>query len=142
MKHKEQWIWLPKDKYAENQSTVFSGFHDKESANYTVAEFLKEYSFSQKVVCAKLRFSGDTAFQLYCNNAIVATGPVCVGGDFIGNEKRRENFYSSEKTVYPESDNLCFLARVKMMPEQICEYSEGHGGFMLSAILTFGCSRM
>ena len=137
MKHKEQWIWLPKDKYAENQSTVFSGFHDKESANYTVAEFLKEYSFSQKVVCAKLRFSGDTAFQLYCNNAIVATGPVCVGGDFIGNEKRRENFYSCEKTVYPESDNLCFFARVKMMPEQICEYSEGHGGFMLSAILTF-----
>ncbi len=137
MKHIEQWIWLPKDKYTNAQNTVYSGFEDKTKGNYTVAEFKKEYVFSEKVVSAELRFSGDTAFQLYCNDSVVATGPACVGGDFIGNETGRENFYAFETTIKPDSEVLNFFARVKMMPVQICEYSKGRGGFMLSAILTF-----
>lgn len=137
MNHIEQWIWLPKDIYKNEQTTVYSGFNKDKADNYTVAEFKRTYTFSQKVVRASLRFSGDTAFQLFCNDSIVATGPACVGGDFLGNETVRDNFYSFETTICPENTELDFFARVQMFPYHICEYSKGHGGFMLSALLTF-----
>ena len=137
LQHTEKWIWLPKEKYKNNQTTVYSGFERKNASNYTVAEFIKEYTFPQKIVNANLRFSGDTAFQLFCNNTFVATGPACVGGDFIGNENPRKNFYAFETDFVPDLNELKFFARVKMTPVQICEYSSGHGGFMLSGILTF-----
>ena len=137
MNHTEQWIWLPKDIYKNEQTTVYSGFNKDKADNYTVAEFKRTYTFSQKVVRASLRFSGDTAFQLFCNDRIVATGPACVGGDFLGNETVRDNFYSFETTICPENTELDFFARVQMFPYHICEYSKGHGGFMLSALLTF-----
>lgn len=137
MHHTEQWIWLPKNKYPNNQKTIFNGFNYDVDNSYTVAEFDKKYSFSQKIISAALRFSGDTAFQLYCNQDIIATGPPCVGGDFIGNETARDNFYAFETVIEPSCTELHFFARVRMSPVQICEYSKGHGGFMLSAILTF-----
>jgi len=136
MNHTEQWIWLPKDIYKNEQTTVYSGFNKDKADNYTVAEFKRTYTFSQRVVRAELRFSGDTAFQLFCNDSIVATGPACVGGDFLGNETVRDNFYSFETTICPETTELDFFARVQMFPYHICEYSKGHGGFMLSALLT------
>lgn len=137
MQHIEQWIWLPKDLYQEDQYTIISGFYRNQADHYTVAEFERNYTFEKKVIEAKLRFSGDTAFVLYCNDAVIATGPACVGGDFIGNETVREPFYAFEKTIQPNADRLHFFASVKIPPIQICEYSKGHGGFMLSAILTF-----
>lgn len=137
MQHTENWIWLPKDKYTNAQNTVCSGFQKRKAKNYTVAEFQKTYKFPKKVVQADLIFSADSVFQLFCNDCIVATGPACVGGDFIGNEKPRDNFYSFEHTIYPDAVELNFFARVQMLPYHICEYSKGHGGFMLSALLTF-----
>ena len=137
MNHREQWIWLPQSRYPDHQHTVYSANIDTSQGHYTVAEFRRDYAFDQKVRSAKLRFSGDTVFQLYCNDAFLATGPACVGGDFIGNETPRSNFYSAELEIHPDAARLSFFARVRMMPVQICDYSEGHGGFMLSAILTF-----
>ncbi len=135
MQHNEQWIWLPEKIYKNEQTTVYSGFNKSKADNYTVAEFKRTYAFSQKVVRAELRFSGDTGFQLFCNEGILATGPACVGGDFLGNDTVRDNFYSFETTIYPDTTELDFFARVQMFPYHICEYSKGHGGFMLSAIL-------
>lgn len=137
MKHTEQWIWLPEKSYKNEQTTVYSGFYKNEAHNYTVAEFQKNYAFSKKIVRATLRFSADTVFQLFCNDRIVATGPACVGGDFLGNETPRENFYSYETTVHLNTTQMNFFARVQMFPYHICEYSKGHGGFMLSAQLVF-----
>lgn len=137
MRHTEQWIWLPKAQYPNHQTTVYSGLLEKTNGNYTVAEFLKEYRFEKTVLSARLRFSGDTNVQLYCNGAFTATAPPSVGGDFIHNEEPRENFYAFETEITPNSRTLCFFARVQMMPVQIFEYSRGRGGFMLSAILTF-----
>lgn len=137
MQHIENWIWLPKDKYPNDQNTVFSGFNSQKAENYTVAELEREYVFESKIIRAELRFSGDTAFQLFCNDSFIATGPACVGGDFIGNDRVRDNFYSFEKCIEPCSNRLKFYALVKLLPVQICEYSKGQGGFMLSAILTF-----
>ena len=115
MNHIEQWIWLPKDIYKNEQTTVYSGFNKDKADNYTVAEFKRTYTFSQKVVRASLRFSGDTAFQLFCNDRIVATGPACVGGDFLGNETVRDNFYSFG--IFANMiRNLIFLRGCKCFP--------------------------
>ncbi len=137
MQHTENWIWLPETKYPHNQTTVYSGFLKKTATNYTVAEFAKSYTFSTKVTSAAIRFSGDTLFQFFCNDNIIATGPACVGGDFINNDTPRNSFYSFETTIYPNKSTLDFFARVQMMPYHMCDYSQGHGGFMMSAILTF-----
>lgn len=137
MKHIEQWIWLPRERYPDAQTSILTGFDCREDSNYIVAEFMKGYTFPAKVVRADIRFSADTAVQLYCNGKIVATGPAAVGGDFIGNNRPRENYYAFETTVFPDAGELNFFARVKLLPVQIFEYSSGHGGFMLSAVLTF-----
>lgn len=137
MIHKEQWIWLPESTYPNPNRNILSGFDNKQGIEYIVAEFKKEYVFSKKIISANLRLSGDCTFRLYCNEEFIATGPACVGGDFIGNETIRKNHYSYEKIVAVNSNHLDFFALVKQLPEQICEYSKGHGGFMLSAILTF-----
>ena len=116
MKHSEKWIWLPKSSYPDSQTTVYSGFEEASGNEYCVAEFKRSYIFDKNIVCAKLRFSGDTLFQLFCNGSIVATGPAAVGGDFIGNEEPRDNYYSFEKNIRPESKALDFFARVQMAP--------------------------
>lgn len=137
MKHIEQWIWLPEKIYKNAQTTYYSPLSAKDNNNYTVAEFKRDYIFPQKITSASLRFSGDTSFQLFCNNSIVATGPACVGGDFIGNETARNNYYAFETVIKPNSNELNLFSRVQMAPLHICEYSKGHGGFMLSGIITF-----
>lgn len=135
LNHNEKWVWLPEKRYPDSQTTVYSALLEDQKANYVVAEFIRSYAFDQKVMKASLRFSADTAVQLYVNEKIIATGPASVGGDFIGNETVRDNFYASEAEIFPETTDLSFFARVRMSPVQICEYSKGHGGFMLSAIL-------
>lgn len=137
MNHTEQWIWLPSEAYPHNRTTIYSGFLNHSEGNFTVAQFQRTYAFSKVVTRAELRFSGDTLFRLWCNGDLIATGPACVGGDFRGNETVRNNYYAFETVLVPSSDTLSFFAEVRMMPTQICDYSRGHGGFMLSAILTF-----
>ena len=142
MRALEKWIWLNKTQYPNSQTTVFHDIagpaeYKEKYGNYTVAEFVKSYKFDKKVKSAKLRFSGDTEFDLTLNNKLIATGPVNVGGDFLFNDICRSQHYATEMMVYPESNTLDFYARVKMLPVLINEYSKGHGGFMLTAHLTF-----
>ncbi len=133
----EKWIWLPEKEYPESQKTRYNGFDGIRAGNFTVAEFTKEYRFGKKVVSLNMIFSGDTEFQLFCNDKFVATGPAFAGGDFLGNDRERNEFYKMQKEIKPDSKEICFFARVKMMPTRICEYSKGHGGFMLGAEVTF-----
>lgn len=137
----EKWIWLPADKYPEHQTTKYSGFLSGDES-YCVAEFARKYEFGKKIKRVALRFSGDTEFQLYCNGKILATGPATVEGDFIGNDRPRSNFYAMETELSPDAEELDFFARVKLMPVKICEYSKGHGGFMLTAQITFADGTM
>lgn len=133
----EKWIWLPEDKYPDRQTCCYNDLSENKSGKYTVAEFKKEYKFNKKIIKARLRFSGDTAFQLYVNGAIHATGPASPGGDFLNNEKPRSNYYAFETEIELNTDTLDFFARVRMKPERGFEFSKGHGGFMLTAMLTF-----
>jgi len=133
----ERWIWLPEKEYPDSQITKLSGFDAGTEGNYTVAEFSRNYYFDKNVISLDLIFSGDTEFQLFCNDEFVATGPASVGGDFIGNERPRPDFYKMKKEIKLNTQRVSFFARVKMMPVRICEYSKGHGGFMLSALVSF-----
>ena len=138
----EKWIWLPQAQYPLFQNCPISGFSSGRESSYCVAEFQKTWSFDQTVTEAELRFSGDTEFQLFCNDELVATGPASVGGDFFGNEEPRDNFYAYKKDLAPNCSTLSFLARVKMTPVRICDYSRGHGGFMLQARIRFADGTM
>lgn len=133
---RENWIWLPQDKYPEKQSTALSAMGDITGAGYAVAEFRREYSFGKRIEKATLRVSADTSFQLFVGGNTPITGPASVGGDFIGNGTPRENRYSSVVELDVGSDALEIFARVQMRPVQICEYSMGRGGFMLCGVLT------
>ncbi len=133
----EKWIWLSSDIYPDFQNTNFSAMSEKTDCNYCVAEFQKEYVFSKKVKDIFIRFSGDTAFDLYLNGKIIATGPVPVGGDFLGNDFPRGQHYASELTLQHDTDRIDLYARVRMGPVGIYEYSQGHGGFMLAGLITF-----
>ncbi len=130
------WIWLDPSVYPDHQTTKYNGFQPG-IVNYTVAEFSKTYQFDQPVVSAQLRFSGDTEFRLTCNDQLVATGPFTIGGDFMANDEVRPAHYATVVDIHPDSRELTFYARVKLMPCGINEYSKGHGGFMLSGVLTF-----
>ncbi len=132
-----KWIWLDSNLYPNNQITRYSLFHENGPENYTVAEFAKTYEFKKKIKKAALIISGDTRFQLYLNGEIVTSGPAMVGGDWLGNSTKRSTFYATQISVTPDCNKLNFLARVLMMPIQMCDYSMGHGGFMLHGKITF-----
>ncbi len=133
----EKWIWLPEDKYPDRQCCCYSDLDDNKSGLFTVVEFKKEYAYGKKIASAKLRFSADTAFQLYINGEFYATGPASVGGDFLSNEKPRNYYYAYETEFDTDSDTLEFFARVRMKPDRGFEFSKGHGGFMLAAEIRF-----
>ena len=137
MKLPEKWIWLSKDKYPGKQNTINTVFQNRENCVYAVAEFTKKYTFEKKIEKINLRFSADTYFELYLNGKIVATGPVPVGTDFIGNENVRGQHYASEASFAVNGNEAVFFARVKMGPVGDYEYSQGHGGFMLSGCVVF-----
>ena len=44
----ERWIWLPFDKYPNNQTTGLSCGGDPVKYNYTVAEFAKTYTYEKR----------------------------------------------------------------------------------------------
>ena len=133
----EKWIWLSEREYPDRQFCCYSDLTEEKSGLFTVAEFKKEYNFGKKIAKASLRFSADTALQLFINGEIRATGAVSPGGDFLSNDRARSNFYSSELTLEPDCDELSFFARVRMKPDRGFEFSVGRGGFMLSGELTF-----
>lgn len=133
----DKWIWVDKKIYPDNQVTKYSYFHENGPDNFAVAEFKREYVFDKKVVSADLYFSGDTRFQLYLNGEILTTGPVMVGGDWLGNNEKRSDFYATHMVIEPMCSELNFFARVLMMPIQMCDYSMGHGGFMLRGEVLF-----
>ena len=137
MNRKDTWIWLLERDFPANQTTVFSAHGDMTEGHYTVAEFRRDYAFDRRVASIRLRVSADTAYQLYVNGAPASTGPACVGGDFIGNDTPRDNYYAFEQEIRLDAKDVSFFARVRMMPVQICEYSKGRGGFTLSAALIF-----
>ncbi len=132
----EKWIWLSPEKYPACQHTKYYSGNDCPDAVYTVAEFRREYVFTAKVRHLTLTVSGDTAFCLYLNGDRILTGPVPGESEFMNSDRPRSKHYAMTVDLTPDTDRLSFFARVKMMPVEPFETSRGHGGFMLSGLVT------
>ena len=95
----ENWIWLPTDKYPDRQTCCYSDLESDKSGLFTVAEFKKDYSFEKKIKSAKLRFSADTALQLYVNGVDTQEG---VNSDTETGEEIPEETKTSEESEASE----------------------------------------
>ena len=140
----EQWIWLPADKYPDNQTTTLTCMHgdQKKDGHYTAAAFRRTYAFDKPIESVHIRTSGDTFFRLYANKSRIITGPASVGGDFLSNDRVRPQYYATEVTLDGEfpglsAGQLCLEAVVRMQSIRMFEYSMGHGGFFLTAHVRF-----
>lgn len=145
MEHIEQWIWLPKDPYPQHQTTRYSERDYTHENNYTAVAFSRKYNFSKPIREAEIFCSGDTVFALFFNGVHLMTGPVLPGGDFLDGYHTipLPSHYASVMSVTPDAvpalqeGVLEFYAQVRMGPSRCFEYSMGHGGYMLSAIVRF-----
>ncbi len=136
---RNQWIWLPKERYPQKQKTPLSRLTGQ-NCNYCVAELERTYQFQGRPVrSVSLKVSGDTAFLLFCGSKQLVRGPASVGGDFLYNEDLRPEYYATELMFTPEEPlaPLRFRALVRMGSVRICEYSRGEGGFCLSGKILF-----
>ena len=146
MRPVEKWIWLPEKQYPHAQTTRYSWHvRTRTEDNYTVARFSREYRFHKAVDRVFLRFSGDTAFSLFCNGEYIANGPVLPGGDFLSlySDDPMPQHYATEMCLTAEDDpalakgDLAFCAQVRMSPCRCFDFSRGHGGFFLTASVEF-----
>lgn len=139
MLKREQWIWLPKQEYPNEQACRFGVSDDKN--DYCVVSCKRAYSFKKAIKKIKLRFSGDTFFRLFCNGKYLATGPNSVGGDFLETVLPRPNYYATELEVADDegfrNGKVNFYAIIRKSPVFICEFSKGHGGFFLQGEVLF-----
>ena len=137
---KNGWIWLPKDKYPNEQKTYFSGLERTDPyQKYTVCALKKRYKLGARARVS-IEVSADTAFLLLVNGKSIMRGPAYSGGDFLDNDKMRVDYYSFSKEFSVDGGCLDFYALVRLTPYHICEYSRGQGGFFLkgTAVLENG----
>ncbi len=134
------WIWLNKNTYPEfreNFSNTNSvGDEVQERYRYCAADFVKTYSFGKKIVRAELTVSADNYFHLFANGDFIGMGPALPGGDFLCRRpapKHYANFYA----VDVNAASLMLFAKVRSLPEKVCDYSRNFCGFMLEGTLFF-----
>ena len=144
MRPVEKWIWLPETEYPEYQEARHSWMdREKPEHRYAVVAFSKEYDFDKEIARVDLRFSGDTAFALFCNGKHLANGPVLPGGDFLatyGREALPQHYATEmalEGSVGFEEGRMAFNAQVRLSPCRCFDFSRGHGGFFLTAHVRF-----
>ena len=144
MRPVEKWIWIPESVYPKAQTTRYSWqAPENPEPEYAVAAFWREYRFDKVIEKVHLRFSGDTAFALFCNGEHLANGPVLPGGDFLaiyGREALPQH-YATEMVLDASSGfgegKLDFYAQVRLSPSRCFDFSRGHGGFFLTAHIRF-----
>ena len=139
MLEREQWIWLPKMQYPEDQTCTQGTSKDKK--DYCVVSCKRNYRFEKPIERVELRFSGDTFFRLFCNGDYVANGPAVVGGDFGYRIVPYSYYYATELEI-TENDGfvggvLGFYALIRKKPLYGFESSKGQGGFYLHGEIFF-----
>ncbi len=143
MRESEQWIWLPEESYPQYQTTMFDRSEKNYKRNYVVAELKKEQNYSKEISSVSLRFSGDTSVTLYCGSRFIGRAPASPGGDFLVPQLPLSLHYATElnltRTEHPEflHGKLEFRAVVRMSETRLFEFSNGHGGFFLTAHICF-----
>lgn len=131
-----KWIWLPDERYPENQTCEISFMRDTGCASFCVAQFLRIYRFKKEISRVCLNTGGDTAFKLFLNGNYIENGPVCAGGDWIDIGKL-PYYYTQRYEVAQSGNQLQFEALVQLGATACCDYSCGHGGFYLEGTVIF-----
>ena len=131
-----EWIWLPENKYPDNQNCGISLMNDWSCSSFCVAQFCRDYSFEKEIDRVRIESGGDTVFKLFMNGEVIENGPVCVGGDWIDIGKA-PYYYTQEYEVGASGKDLSFDALVQFGATVTSDYSCGHGGFFLSAEVCF-----
>ncbi len=138
MRNLEQWIWLPEKLYPQCQTTMYDRCAKDYKRNYIVAELKKDRYYEKEISSVSIRFSADTSAVLYCNKKLVGRVPASSGGDFLAPQLPSHQHYATTVTLTDFNDNeLSFYAVVKMSESRLFEFSKGHGGFFLTAHITF-----
>ncbi len=143
MRKLEQWIWLPEELYPQCQRTIADRCDKNYKRNYKVAELKKEQSYGKEISHIDIRFSGDTSVTLFCGEKFIARAPASAGGDFLIPQLPQPLHYATTITLkaeeHPEFSNgkLRFYAIVRMDQTRLFEFSNGHGGFFLTAHIYF-----
>ena len=146
-----RWIWLDPERFPNRQTSRLTGDWSAECDNGTVVEFRREVTYERAIERIELSYSSDGVSQVWVNGRFIGTGPVNIGGDFYGNDRPRRNRYFSTLSLSQGEDaplngrlslaemgkQLEILARVRLDPVQICEFSMGHGGFAMLARVYF-----
>lgn len=127
------WIWLNKKLYPDNQRTVCTLFADGtcEKMNYCVAEFKKVYEFDEEVNSLNIKISADTFFRLYINGEFVGNGPVCAGGDYES-VKTPYWHYANNYSLKNTGKRLSIFVQVQLSPVVMTDISCGMGGLAVN----------
>ncbi len=134
----EKWIWLPKENYSAYQTCRISALRgSKPYFHFAVADFKKEYTFEKKIASVTVRVSADTFYLLYEGDSLIASGPPAPAGDFLRDIDPKRTHYATCHSFEKSGNCLCFFAKIRMAPVDIFEFSRGHGGFMMTATVTF-----
>lgn len=135
------WIWLDAANYPQYQKSFHNiNKHDlqnlPEDCHYCVAEFCKTLGGSRRIIKAQLAVSADAFYHLYVNGAWIGLGPAAAGGDFLctGNAPKH---YLNEYELAADNDTLELYLRVRLQPEVLTDYTRGHGGLFVRAVLTY-----
>lgn len=139
------WIWLNDEFtsvcYKNNYPTILVPDEIKEAvgSKYCVADISKYYKFDKKIIKLIFRASADNAYILHINNNLVGIGPAAAGGDFLCVGKAPKHYADKYELDMSDDDTnkLDIVAKVRLLPEMLTDYSRGHGGFCLSGTVTF-----
>ncbi len=143
MRELEQWIWLPENLYPQCQKTMVNRDDPNYKRNYVVAALKKEVQYDTAIESVEIRFSADTSVALYCNSKFIGRAPASSGGDFLIPQLPHSVYYATKLTLNSKdftdlsTGKLYFHAVVRMSEARLFEFPKGHGGFFLTAHITF-----
>ncbi len=129
------WIWLNNEKFPELQESVYSVFCQMGEKNkHAVALFRKEIVLKDGVESVKAWVSADVKYRLYVNGIMVGRGPAEVSGDYGYSEPAPYWYYDQYDLGYIFKPGVNVItAEVVLQPDEMADYSMGHGGFLFEA---------
>ena len=139
------WIWINDDVtpsyYKENYPTIMVPDEIKAyiGSKYCVADISGYYKFDKNIRHLSFRTSADSCYILHINNELIGIGPAAAGGDFLCVGNAPKHYADKYELDFDKENvrNLDIIAKVRLLPEMLTDYSRGHGGFFLSGTVTF-----
>jgi hypothetical protein len=132
------WIWLSQEKFPELQESIFTVFCEMGTHHHAVALFRKEIFLEDGIESARAWVSADVKYRLYVNGRMAGRGPAEIGGDFGDVDPPQHWFYDQYELGHHFKSGVNIVtAEVVLQPDQMCDYSMGHGGFLFEANVNY-----